>query len=106
MDFSEIMKQAGKIQDQMKSAKEELKNIEIEGTSGGGLVRVIINGDNELKKINIDPSILIATEKEIIEDLIIAAFSDAKSKIDNEIAKKMKDLTGGLPIPPGFNIGF
>ena len=69
-------------------------------------MRVIINGDNELKKINIDPSILVATEKEIIEDLIIAAFSDAKSKIDNEIAKKMKDLTGGLPIPPGFNIGF
>ena len=89
MDFSEIMKQASKIQDQMKSAKEELKNIETEGTSGGGLVKVTING-----------------EKEIIEDLIIAAFTDAKSKINSEIAKKMRDITGGLPIPPGFNIGF
>lgn len=106
MDFSEIMKQASKIQDQMKSAKEELKNIETEGTSGGGLVKVTINGDHELKKIDIDPSILVASEKEIIEDLIIAAFADAKSKINSEIAKKMKDITGGLPIPPGFNIGF
>ena len=106
MDFSEIMKQARKIQDQMKSAKEELKNIETEGTSGGGLVKVTINGDHELKKIDIDPSILVASEKEIIEDLIIAAFTDAKSKINSEIAKKMKDITGGLPIPPGFNIGF
>ena len=106
MDFSEIMKQASKIQDQMKSAKEELKNIETEGTSGGGLVKVTINGDHELKKIDIDPSILVASEKEIIEDLIIAAFTDAKSKINGEIAKKMKDITGGLPIPPGFNIGF
>ena len=77
MDFSEIMKQASKIQDQMKSAKEELKNIETEGTSGGGLVKVTINGDHELKKIDIDPSILVASEKEIIEDLIIAAFTDA-----------------------------
>ncbi len=106
MDFSEIMKQASKIQDQMKSAKEELKNIETEGTSGGGLVKVTINGDRELKKIDIDPSILVASEKEIIEDLIIAAFTDAKSKINSEIEKKMKDITGGLPIPPGFNIGF
>ena len=81
MDFSEIMKQASKIQDQMKSAKEELKNIETEGTSGGGLVKVTINGDHELKKIDIDSSILVASEKEIIEDLIIAAFTDAKSKI-------------------------
>ena len=64
MDFSEIMKQASKIQDQMKSAKEELKNIETEGTSGGGLVKVTINGDHELKKIEIDPSILVASEKE------------------------------------------
>ena len=106
MDFSEIMKQASKIQDQMKSAKEELKNIETEGTSGGGLVKVTINGDHVLKKIDIDSSILVASEKEIIEDLIIAAFTDAKSKINSEIAKKMKDITGGLPIPPGFNIGF
>jgi DNA-binding YbaB/EbfC family protein len=105
MDFSEIMKQASKIQDQMKSAKEELKNIETEGTSGGGLVKLIINGDSEIKKIDLDPSILVASEKEIIEDLIIAAFADAKSKINSEIAKKMKDITGGLPIPPGFNIG-
>ena len=82
------MKQASKIQDQMKSAKEELKNIETEGTSGGGLVKVTINGDHELKKIDIDPSILVASEKEIIEDLIIAAFTDAKSKINSEIAKK------------------
>ena len=106
MDFSEIMKQASKIQDQMKSAKEELKNIETEGTSGGGLVKVTINGDHELKKIDIDSSIQVASEKEIIEDLIIAAFTDAKSKINSEIAKKMRDITGGLPIPPGFNIGF
>ena len=88
MDFSEIMKQASKIQDQMKSAKEELKNIETEGTSGGGLVKVTINGDHELKKIDIDSSILVASEKEIIEDLIIAAFTDAKSKINSEIAKR------------------
>jgi DNA-binding YbaB/EbfC family protein len=91
MDFSEIMKQA---------------NIECVGSSGGGLVNITLNGNGELKKIDIDPSILIASEKEIIEDLIIAAFSDAKSKINDEVAKKMKEVTGGLPLPPGFNLGF
>ncbi|MGB0573459.1 MAG: YbaB/EbfC family nucleoid-associated protein [Hyphomicrobiales bacterium] len=106
MDFSEIMKQASQLQDKMKSAKENIENIECEGSSGGGLVNVTVNGNGELKKIDIDPSILVASEKEIIEDLIIAAFSDAKSKINDEVAKKMKEITGGLPLPPGFNLGF
>ena len=106
MDFSEIMKQASKIQDQMKSAKVELKNIETEGTSGGGLVKVTINGDHELKKIDIDSSILVASEKEIIEDLIIAAFTDAKSKINSEIAKKMKDITILIPVYNDWNSVF
>jgi len=69
-------------------------------------VNITLNGNGELKKIDIDPSILIASEKEIIEDLIIAAFNDAKSKINDEVAKKMKEVTGGLPLPPGFNLGF
>tara|TARA_B100001939_G_scaffold318562_1_gene306079 strand:+ start:17 stop:337 length:321 start_codon:yes stop_codon:yes gene_type:complete len=106
MDFSEIMKQASQLQDKMKSAKENIENIECEGSSGGGLVNVTVNGNGELKKIDIDPSILVPTEKEIIEDLIIAAFSDAKSKINDEVARKMKEITGGLPLPPGFNLGF
>ena len=105
MDFSEIMKRAGKIQDQMKSAKENLQKIECDGSSGGGLVKMTINGDSNIINIDIDKSIIKDNEKEIIEDLIIAAFNDAKHKLNDEIANKMKDITGGLPLPPGFNIG-
>ena len=106
MDFSEIMKQANKIQDQMKSAKENLVKIECEGNAGGGLVKLILNGESNIVKIDIDNSIIEDNEKEIIEDLIIAAFNDAKTKLNDEIANKMKDITGGLPLPPGFNMGF
>jgi hypothetical protein len=106
MDFSEIMKQASKIQEQMKSAKENLVKIECDGKSGGGLVKLTLNGDNNIVNIDIDKSIIEDNEKEIIEDLIIAAFNDAKAKLNDEIANKMKDITGGLPLPPGFNMGF
>jgi len=100
-----IMKQAEKLQEKMKSMQENISLIEIDGTSGGGLVNIKINGGGDIKNINIDPSILIASEKEIIEDLIIAAYTDAKSKANTEVAKKMKEVAGDLPIPPGFNLG-
>ena len=105
MNFTDIFKQAGKIQEQMKNAKEKLDKIECEGISGGGLVKVIINGDGSMKKIEIDSTIIVDTEKEIIEDLIVAAFNDSKAKLNNEISKQMNDITGGLPLPPGFNLG-
>ncbi|MBT4204440.1 MAG: YbaB/EbfC family nucleoid-associated protein [Rhodobiaceae bacterium] len=100
-----IMKQAEKLQEKMKSMQDNLSLIEAEGASGGGLVTIKINGSGDIKNIDIDPSILIASEKEIIEDLIIAAYSDAKSKANIEVAKKMKEVAGDLPIPPGFNLG-
>ena len=83
-----IMKQAEKLQEKMKSMQDNLSLIEAEGASGGGLVTIKINGSGDIKNIDIDPSILIASEKEIIEDLIIAAYSDAKSKANIEVAKK------------------
>ena len=93
-DFSNLITQAKKMQEKMKETQEILKKIEVEGVSGGDTVKVTMNGDGELKKINLDKA-LLNESKEIIEDLIIAAHNDAKSKV-----------TGGIDLPPGFKIPF
>ena len=104
-DFNDLISQAKKMQEKMKETQDALKSIEVEGVSGGNAVKIIMNGDGDVKKISLDDS-LLREQKEILEDLIIAAHSDAKSKINDEVAKKMKEITGGLPLPPGFNLGF
>ena len=104
-DFSDLVSQAKKMQEKMKETQEALKKIEVEGISGGNIVRVIMNGDGELKKISLDDK-LLKESKQIIEDLIVAAVNDAKKKGEVAAQEEMKNITGGLPLPPGMKLPF
>ena len=106
VNFANMMKQAQQLKKKMAEAQEELNSIEVEGVAGGGLVKVISTAKGEIKRINIDESIMKADEKEITEDLIVAAINDAKQKGEVKAQEKMKSLTGGLPIPPGMKLPF
>ena len=104
-DFSDLLSQAKKMQEKMKDAQEALKKIEVEGISGGGTVKINMNGDAELKKIDINDS-LLKESKEIIEDLIVAAHNDAKSKLKKKTSEEISKATGGISMPPGFKLPF
>ena len=104
-DFSEVLLQAKKIQEKMKQAQETLKKIEVEGVSGGGSVKVCLNGDGELIKLYILPEIM-RENKEILEDLIVAAHSNAKQKVKIKASEELSKITGGIPLPPGFKWPF
>jgi DNA-binding YbaB/EbfC family protein len=103
-DLMGMMKQVGQMQSRLKEMQEELARAEIEGQSGGGLVRATVDGKGELKRVQIDPSLMKADEVEILEDLIVAAAADARAKADSAMQSKMADLTGGLPLPPGLKL--
>tara|TARA_B000000460_G_C21362602_1_gene326037 strand:- start:272 stop:592 length:321 start_codon:yes stop_codon:yes gene_type:complete len=104
-DFSDLVSQAKKMQEKMKETQEVLKKIEVEGISGGNIVRVIMNGDGELKKISLDDK-LLKESKQIIEDLIVAAHNDAKIKLKKKTSEEISKVTGGISLPPGFKIPF
>jgi DNA-binding YbaB/EbfC family protein len=88
----------------MQSMQAELDTIEVEGASGGGVVKVTLSGKGDLKSVKIDDSLLKPDEKEIVEDLLVTAHADARKKLEGVMAEKMKALTGGLPLPPGLNL--
>ena len=96
MNIQGIMKQAQAMQKKMEEMQEKLAQEEVEGNSGGGMVKVTLNGKFEMKKIRLDKSLIVAEESEILEDLIIAAYNDAKAKADANMAKGVNDVTGGL----------
>ena len=100
-DFTDLITQAKKMQEKMKETQETLKKIEVEGISGGNTVRVIMSGDGELKKIHLD-QVLLKESKEIVEDLIVAAHSDAKSKLKKKTNDEISKVTGGIDLPPGL----
>ena len=104
-DFSDLISQAKKMQEKMKETQEALKKIEVEGMSGGNTVKVIMNGEGDLKKITIDNT-LLKEEKEILEDLIVAAHNDAKSKLKKKTSEEISKVTGGVNLPPGFKFPF
>ena len=104
MDLMKMMKQAQEIQGRMQKMQEDLAGLEVEGQSGAGLVRVTLNGKFEARAIKIDPSLIKPDEREILEDLILAAFQDAKSKAEAAAQAKMQELTGGLQLPPGLKL--
>ncbi len=103
-NFAQMMKQAQELQGRMAELQGEIEQLEIEGRSGGGLVAVTLNGKGEMRAVTIDASLLEPGEGEIVEDLIVAAHNDAKGKIESALQDKMKDLTGGLPLPPGLKL--
>jgi len=104
-DFNDLLGQAKKMQEKMKETQENLKKIEVEGLSGGGSVKITINGEGEMKKIFIDNK-LLSESKEILEDLIVAAHSDAKLKLKQKASEEMSKVTGGIDLPPGFKLPF
>ena len=104
-DFSNLISQAKKMQEKMKEAQDSLKKIEVEGVSGGNAVKVIMNGDGELKKISLDEKATKET-KEILEDLIVAAHNDAKLKLKKKTSDEISKITGGIDLPPGFKMPF
>jgi len=106
MDFMGLMKQAQQMQAKMAEAQLELEQIIVEGEAGGGLVKVALTAKGAMKSVSIDPSLLKVEEKEILEDLILTAHMQARSKAEEAMAEKMKALTGGLPLPPGFKLPF
>ena len=103
-DFMGLMKQAAQLQSKMQALQAELDQIEVEGIAGGGLVTVRLTGKSDLKGVSIDPSLLTPDEKEILEDLLVAAHAYARRKAEALMQDKMKELTGGLPLPPGMKL--
>ena len=104
-DFTDLISQAKKMQEKMKQTQDVLKKIEVEGISGGDAVKLTINGDGELKKITFSDN-LLKESKEIIEDLIVAAHNDAKSKLKKKTSEEISKVTGGIDLPPGFKLPF
>ena len=100
-----MMKQAQKMQEEMQKAQEEIANMEVEGQSGGGMVKVVMNGRHELRRVNIDDS-LMSDDKEMLEDLLAAAVNDAVRRIEAESSSKMSGLTAGLNLPGGMKLPF
>ena len=104
MNIMQMMKQAQQLQSKMETMQAELEAVEVDGQSGGGLVKVTLSGKMSMKSVRIDPSLLKADEGEILEDLILAAHQDAKVKAERILQEKMQEATGGLPIPPGLKL--
>jgi nucleoid-associated protein EbfC len=105
-DISQIMRQAQAMQAKINEAQKKLEAMEVEGTAGGGMVKLRISGKNALLAISIDPSLMKEDEREIVEDLIKAAHDDARRKLDDAQNEEMKGLGGGLGILPGFKMPF
>ena len=104
-DFSKVLETAKNMQHKMKEAQESLKKIEVEGVAGGGSVKVCLNGDGELIKLYISPEIM-RENKEILEDLIVAAHSNAKQKVKMKTSEELSKITGGISLPPDFKWPF
>jgi DNA-binding YbaB/EbfC family protein len=106
MDLMGMMKKAQAVQAKLQEAQDELGRVEVEGQSGAGMVSLTLTAKGELKGVRIDPTLLTPADREMLEDLIIAAFADAKAKADRAAAEKMQSLTAGLPLPPGMKLPF
>ena len=105
-DLMGMMKQAKQLQEKMEQLQTEVAAVEVEGVAGGGLVVVTMTGKSEMKRVRIDPSLLKPEETEILEDLIVAASNDARTKAEARLAEKMRELTGGMHLPPGMKLPF
>src|SRR5690348_4964640 len=103
-DFMGLMKQAAELKSKMEALQAELDHIDVEGSAGGGLVSVKVSGKGDVKGVQIDPSLLKPEEKEVLEDLLVAAFADGRRKAEAVLQEKMQSLTGGLPLPPGLKL--
>jgi len=106
MNLADIMKQASAMQSKMADAQAQLEQITVHGQAGGGLVRITMNGKFALRGLEIDPTLMKAGEHEMLEDLIMTAYADAKSRAEAASAEAMKAVTAGMPLPPGMKLPF
>lgn len=106
MNLQKMMKQAQEMQTKFTALQEEIGHREMEGSSGGGMVKATVSGRGELRKLNIDPKIIDPEEKEMLEDLVIAAFNDAKTKMDDAANAEMQKMTAGMGLPAGMKLPF
>lgn len=105
-NLGQMMKQAQQIQQRMADMQAEMESLEVVGKSGGGMCQVTLNGKGEAKKVLIDPSLVNPDDAEVLEDLIVAAINDARGKADEAMREKMREITGGIDLPPGMQLPF
>jgi hypothetical protein len=105
-DLLGMMKEMSGLKAKMEAMQAEMESTLVEGRSGGGMVVVTLNAKGAMQRLAVDPSLMVPAEKEILEDLIVAAHADARAKIEAVIAEKTQGLMGGLPLPPGFKLPF
>ena len=105
-NLGEMMKQAQEMQSKMTEMQDKLSEMEVTGSSGAGMIEVTLSGKSDVRKIKIDPSLIDPNDPEVLEDLIVAAFNDAKAKVEARVSDKMSEMTGGLQLPPGFKLPF
>src|SRR3954469_4582663 len=103
-DIMGLMKQAQAMQQKLQDAQAEVDSVDVEGSAGGGMVTLTMSAKGQLKSVSIDPSLLNADEKEIVEDLIVAAANDARAKAERATQERMAEVTKGLPLPPGLKL--
>ncbi len=105
-NLGQMMQKVQEMQSRMGEMQQRLADMEVTGQAGGGMITATLNGKGELRGMKIDPSLINPTEKEMLEDLIVAAVNDAKNKVDTAAQAEMGKITGGLPLPPGFKLPF
>ena len=105
-NLGQMMKQAQEMQNKMSEMQDKLSDLEVVGAAGGGMVKVTMTGKNEMRRVKIEPELMGPENLEMLEDLIVAAVNDARSKIEIRVSEKMSELTGGLQLPPGFKLPF
>ncbi len=106
MNLGKMMKQAQELQSKMAEMQERLAEAEVEGSAGAGMVTAVMSGKHELRRIKIDPSLVDPSDVEVLEDLIVAAVNDARTRVEEHVKEEMGKLTGGLNLPPGMNLPF
>ena len=105
-NLGQMMKQAQEMQSKMDEMQSKLAEMEVIGSSGAGMIEITLSGKNDVRNIKIDPAVINSNDSEVLEDLIVAAFNDAKSKVDARVGDKMSEMTGGFQLPPGFKLPF
>ena len=106
MNIQKMMKQAQAMQQKMDEMQQKMADVEVEGESGGGMVKVVLNGQGEARKVTIDPKVIDPEDAETLEDLIVAGINNAKKKVEETTAEEMSKITGGLNLPPGMKMPF
>jgi len=104
MNLGKMMQQAKKMQEKMQQLQAEIAEIEVTGEAGGGMVKVTMSGDRNVRQVEIDPSVWAEQDKELIEDLVAAAFNAAAQAVEAESKQKQQQLMAGMPLPPGFSL--